>query len=94
MSAARVDLVIDRLVVDGLDLSAAEADELARRVERELRRLAGPTRARNRHVGLLEAKPLSLADPADTQALARALAERIAAEAGLAPRGAGDDGWA
>lgn len=93
MSAARVDLVIDRLVVEGLDLTSAEADDLARRVERELRRLADPTaRARSRHVALLEAKPLSLGEGSDPQALARVLAERIAAESGIALSEVGDDG--
>lgn len=84
MSAARIDLVIDRLVVEGVDLAHGEADTLVRLVEEELRRLTDAgDRPQSRDVALIDAKPLSLGEPADLRVLARALAERVAAQAGL-----------
>lgn len=84
MSAGRIDLVIDRLVVEGIDLTRGDADELARLVEEELGRIVDAgARPRGRDVSLVQAMPDSLGERADMPALARALAERIATEAGV-----------
>ena len=89
MSTARaqlgVDLAIERLVLDGIDLPA-DAAHLRGLVETELRRiLDGAAAAR---VGAAELRPIVLSAPPDVPALARALAERIAA--GAAAAGAWD----
>jgi hypothetical protein len=82
-----VDLVVDRLVLEGGSLDADEAGDLARLIEEELGLLlAEGGRAGHRRSSLVDAKPVALASPADPRALARALAERIAAEAGLPGR--------
>jgi hypothetical protein len=80
MSADRIDVVIDRLVVDGLDLDRADLEELAPLITEELRRLAGTGGALGtRTATLLELRELSADEAADPRAIARALATRIAA---------------
>jgi hypothetical protein len=82
-----LDLVVDRLVLEAVSLSSDQVGELAGLIEEELRRVvaegAAPGGRRSR---LVEVKPVALAEPADPRALARALAERVAAEADVPGR--------
>jgi hypothetical protein len=82
-----LDLVVDRLVLEAVSLSSDQAGELARLIEDELRRVVAEGAAPGgRRSPLVEVKPIALAEPADPRALARALAERVAAEADLPGR--------
>lgn len=84
MRPPAVDLVVDRLVLEGDLLSPEQAGELAELVQEELgRMLAEGRRADHRRSSLVDVKPVALASPAEPRGLARALAERVAAEAGL-----------
>lgn len=86
MNAQAVDLVIDRLVLAGVEMSPEQAGTLSGLLEQELRRILNGTRDLRPHDrSLAEALPVSFAQPEDLSVLARVLAERIAAEAGLAP---------
>ncbi len=82
MSRGALDLVVDRLVVDGLDLPPERGEELARLVEEELRPIvAGGAYSALREGTVSSVQPLSLTQPLDLRELARALARRIAARA-------------
>lgn len=84
-----VGMTIDRLVLDGIELPADEVASFPARVESELRKIldggwpapGGVSRVAH------ELTPLILSTPPDVQALARALAERIAEAA------AAEGGW-
>jgi hypothetical protein len=80
-----LDLSIDRLVLDGLDLSAEAATTLSGLVASELRRIidGGGSGSASATAGA-EREPLILSSPPDVPTLARVLAERIAAESGVA----------
>jgi hypothetical protein len=76
-----LDLVVDRLVLEGVSLPAAAMASLSAIVEAELRRIfdgGGPPTVGSVVDG--ERRPLLLATPPGVPALGRELAERIAAQ--------------
>lgn len=85
MNPPRIDLVVERLVIAGIDLTPDQAAELGALVEDALRTLVVQARVpATRTVGLAEATPTGLAHPVDHRSLARVVAERIVSQAGLA----------
>ena len=77
------DLAIGRLVLDGIDLPADAVPTFAGLVEAELRRILDGAAAGSRPAPD-ELRPILLSAPTDVPALARELAERIAAGAAAA----------
>ena len=76
----RVDLVVERLVLEGLDLIPEQAATLARLVEAEVRRIVdGGQFTASRTADAVA--PVTLSEPQHLPALARVLAQRIADEA-------------
>lgn len=89
MTGPGTDLVVERLVLDGVDLDPERARRLARLVEDELREvLAAGGLGGHGGSTLTDAAPVSLGDPVDLDALARTLVRRIVRQASLA---GGDD---
>ena len=81
MRSPAVDLVVERLVVEGFDLIPEQGATLAVLVEDELRRLAAAGGlSGGRRVALADALPAALALPPDLPAMARALAQHIVDE--------------
>jgi hypothetical protein len=80
-----LDLSIDRLVLDGLDPSEEAATTLGDLVATELRRIldGGGSGGAGATAGA-EREPIILSTPPDVSALARVLAERIAAQTDVA----------
>ena len=90
MSGPAIDLVVECLVLEGIGLNPEQAATLAELVEEELRRmLAGGALSSGRDLALVDSKPIALAQPPDLAALARTLAQRIAADAKSAGAGHG-----
>jgi hypothetical protein len=77
------DLAIERLVLDGIDLPADAIPTFAGLVEAELRRILDGAAASSWSAPD-ELRPILLSAPPDVPALARELAERIAAGAAAA----------
>jgi hypothetical protein len=74
-----VDLVVERLLLEGVDLPPERGDELVRLLEEELRPLvAGGGLSALPGEGLSEAIPTSFGQPVDLRALARVMARRVA----------------
>ena len=81
MNGPGLNLVVERIVLDGITLPPEQASALARLVEDELRLLAsGGGIFDDNDALLLDVKPITLLEPPDLPALARVLARRIAAE--------------
>jgi hypothetical protein len=90
MSRGAVDLVVERLLVDGLDLTPEQAGELGRLLEEELRPIvAGGGPSALAADGITAVIPVSLKQPPDLRALARELAKQVAARAMRAGAGHG-----
>lgn len=82
MTGRGVDLVVERLVLEGLDLIPEQAATLVRLIEAEVRRIIdGGRLTAARTVSATNVQPIALAQPPDLSALARLLAERITDEA-------------
>lgn len=82
MSDRGFDLVVDRLVLEGINLSPDQATALGVLVEAEVRRIIdGGRLTASRTTGEIDAHPIALSEPPDLRALARVLAERITDEA-------------
>lgn len=78
-SGGAMDLVIDRLLIEGVELPPERGEELLRLLEEELRPVlagGGPSAASD--PGLAEAKPTSFGQPVDLRELARVMARRVA----------------
>jgi hypothetical protein len=74
-----VDLVVDRLLIEGVDLTPERGAELVRLLEEELRPLvAGGGLSALPDEGLSEAKPTSFGQPVELRTLARVMARRVA----------------
>ena len=81
MTDRGLDLVVERLVLDGIELSSDQAATLGALVEAEVRRIVdGGRLTAPRTVGAIDVNPIALSPP-DLSALARVLAERITDEA-------------
>ena len=81
MSVPALDLVVERLVLEGIPLTPEQASTLARLVEEELRLLAaGGGLSDNGDAFIVDLKPVALSQPPDLPALSRVLARRITAE--------------
>jgi len=81
VSGPVLDLVVERLVLEGLALTPEQASTLAGLVEAELRLLAaGGGLPGGGDAFFVDVKPAALSQPPDLTALSRVLAQRIAAE--------------
>ncbi len=82
MTDRSLDLVVERLVLDGIELAPDQAATLGALVEAEVRRIIdGGRLTASRMVGAIDVYPIALSQPPDLAALARVLAERITDEA-------------
>jgi hypothetical protein len=78
VSPAAVELVIERILLEGLELNQEQAGELRRLIVEELRPLvAGGGGSALPAEGVADVTPVALSDPPELRALARAVARRV-----------------